>query len=87
MLLFRFHGSCRFNVFFNLIHLGLPTIQVDPFFVPTTEEEREELGENALASPNLARQLIDAVRKRKGLTVEQKVVERATKQRTLARKV
>ncbi|CAD7704026.1 unnamed protein product [Ostreobium quekettii] len=62
-------------------------LQADPFFFPTTEEEREEFGEDGLPLPNLARRLIDAVRRRKGLQVEQKVVEKATKQRTLAKKV
>lgn len=38
-------------------------------------------------APNLAKRLIDAVRRRKGLPVEEKVVESATKQRTRARKV
>lgn len=62
---------------------------IDPFFVPLTDEEREEFGEEGqgVGAPNLAKRLIDAVRKRKGLAVEQKVVEFATKQRTLARKV
>ena len=59
---------------------------VDPFFVPTTEEEREEHGEEAQLA-NLARRLIDAVRRRKGLPVEEKVVQKATKQRTLKRNV
>ncbi|GIL84225.1 hypothetical protein Vretifemale_12915, partial [Volvox reticuliferus] len=62
-------------------------LQVDPFFVPTTEEEREEHGEDASGLTNLARRLIDAVRRRKGLPVEEKVVARATKQRTLKRNV
>jgi ribosome assembly protein 1 len=63
--------------------------QVDPFFVPLTEEEREEFGEEGqgVGSSNLAKRLIDAVRRRKGLAVEEKVVEFATKQRTRARKV
>lgn len=65
--------------------LPLPT-QVDPFFVPTTDEEREEWGEEAMTS-NLAKRLIDAVRRRKGLPVEEKVVAKATKQRTLKRNV
>ena len=64
------------------------TIQVDPFFTPLTEEEREEWGEEAAAGmSNLARRLINAVRRRKGLPVEEKVVKAATKQRTLAKKV
>ena len=62
---------------------------MDPFFVPTTEEEREEFGEEGqgVGAANLARRLITAVRRRKGLVVEEKVVECATKQRTRARKV
>ena len=57
--------------------------------MPTTEEEREEFGEEGqgVGAANLARRLITAVRRRKGLVVEEKVVEFATKQRTRARKV
>lgn len=62
-------------------------LQVDPFFVPTTEEELEEFGTEAGGPANLARRLIDAVRRRKGLPVEEKVVAKATKQRTLKRNV
>jgi len=61
--------------------------QVDPFFVPTTEEELEEFGTEAGGPANLARRMIDAVRRRKGLPVEEKVVAKATKQRTLKRNV
>ncbi|XP_077245213.1 ribosomal protein S5/Elongation factor G/III/V family protein [Tasmannia lanceolata] len=59
----------------------------DPFFIPKTEEELEEFGDGSSVLPNTARKLIDAVRRRKGLPVEEKVVQHATKQRTLARKV
>ncbi|KAK8486770.1 hypothetical protein V6N11_000258 [Hibiscus sabdariffa] len=59
----------------------------DPFFVPKTEEEIEEFGDGSSVLPNTARKLINAVRRRKGLPVEEKVVQHATKQRTLARKV
>uniref|UniRef100_A0A5B7AYZ0 Elongation factor-like 1 n=1 Tax=Davidia involucrata TaxID=16924 RepID=A0A5B7AYZ0_DAVIN len=59
----------------------------DPFFVPKTEEEIEEFGDGSSVPPNTARKLIDAVRRRKGLPVEEKLVQHATKQRTLARKV
>ncbi|GAB2293172.1 hypothetical protein Dimus_027380 [Dionaea muscipula] len=59
----------------------------DPFFVPKTEEEMEEFGDGSSVLQNTARKLIDAVRRRKGLPVEEKVVQHATKQRTLARKV
>lgn len=64
-------------------------VQVDPFFVPVTEEEREEFGEagQGAGAPNLARTLVDEVRRRKGLLLDRKVVESATKQRTRARKV
>lgn len=59
----------------------------DPFFAPKTEEEIEEFGDGSSVLHNTARKLIDAVRRRKGLPVEEKVVQHATKQRTLARKV
>ncbi|XP_058758511.1 uncharacterized protein LOC131631763 [Vicia villosa] len=59
----------------------------DPFFVPKTEEEIEEFGDGSSVLPNTARKLIDTVRRRKGLPVEEKVVQHGTKQRTLARKV
>jgi ribosome assembly protein 1 len=42
---------------------------VDPFFTPKTEEEREEFGEDGDAGPNIARKLVDATRRRKGLKV------------------
>jgi ribosome assembly protein 1 len=59
----------------------------DPRFVPTTADELEEFGADAAgAGPNAARALVDAVRRRKGLPVEEKVVAVATKQRTQARK-
>lgn len=59
----------------------------DPFFVPKTEEEIEEFGDGSSVLPNIARKLMNSVRRRKGLPVEEKVVQHATKQRTLARKV
>lgn len=62
---------------------------MDPFFIPTTEEEREEFGEEGqgVGAPNLANLIIEKVRRRKGLNVNRKVVESSTKQRTKARKV
>ena len=43
--------------------------------MPVTEEEREEFGEEGqgVGAPNFARRLIDAVRRRKGLAVDEKV--------------
>lgn len=62
-------------------------LDVDPNFVPTTEDEIEEFGDNIGGiTPNLARKYIDGVRKRKGLKVKEKLVEFANKQRTLSKK-
>ncbi|KAG8886635.1 Cytoplasmic GTPase/eEF2-like protein (ribosomal biogenesis) [Tulasnella sp. 331] len=66
----------------QLIFSGYETLDQDPFWVPTTEEELEDLGEKADRA-NLARGYMDAVRKRKGMFVDQKIVEHAEKQRTL----
>ncbi|KAJ2550289.1 Cytoplasmic GTPase/eEF2-like protein (ribosomal biogenesis) [Coemansia sp. RSA 1933] len=65
-----------------LIFRGFESLDVDPFWVPTTEEELEDLGEKA-DRENEAKRYMDKVRKRKGLFVERKIVEHAEKQRTL----
>ncbi|CAO2039129.1 unnamed protein product [Urochloa humidicola] len=62
-------------------------IPQDPFFTPKTQEEIEEFGDDSSIRPNLAKKLMNYVRRRKGLHVEEKVVEHGTKQRTRARKV
>ena len=81
-------GKCSGAASCSMLFSHWERLDVDPFFVPKTEEEREEFGEEAnLEFTNLARKLIYAVRKRKGLVVQEKVVESATKQRTLAKKV
>ena len=59
-------------------------LDLDPFWVPTTEEELEDLGEKA-DRVNIAQVDMDAVRERKGLFVDRKIVEFAEKQRTLKR--
>ncbi|RLM78184.1 hypothetical protein C2845_PM12G16760 [Panicum miliaceum] len=61
-------------------------ISQDPFFTPKTQEEIEEFGDGSSIGPNLAKKLMSSVRRRKGLHVEEKVVEYGTKRRTLARK-
>ncbi|KAG8912311.1 Cytoplasmic GTPase/eEF2-like protein (ribosomal biogenesis) [Tulasnella sp. 417] len=66
----------------QLIFSGYEVLDLDPFWVPTTEEELEDLGEKADRA-NVARLYMDAVRKRKGMFVDQKIVEFAEKQRTL----
>lgn len=68
----------------QLIFNGFEMLNEDPFWVPTTEEELEDFGEKA-DKANIAKAYADEVRKRKGMFVEQKVVEHAEKQRTLKR--
>uniref|UniRef100_A0A670Y9N1 Elongation factor-like 1 n=1 Tax=Pseudonaja textilis TaxID=8673 RepID=A0A670Y9N1_PSETE len=68
----------------QLIFSHWEVISDDPFWVPTTEEEYLHFGEKA-DSENQARKYMNAVRKRKGLYVEEKIVEHAEKQRTLSR--
>lgn len=66
----------------QLVFSGFEAIDLDPFWVPTTEEEMEALGEWA-ERENVARKYMNQIRKRKGLFVEEKVVQNAEKQRTL----
>lgn len=63
-------------------------VDVDPFWVPRTEEEKEDIAaEDATeTNNNLARKLLTGVRRRKGLRLEDKIVQNAEKQRTLSRK-
>ncbi|CAG0882746.1 unnamed protein product [Cyprideis torosa] len=56
----------------------------DPFWQPCTEEEVMLWGEKS-DTGNRAMEYINTVRKRKGLPVREKVVERAEKQRTLSK--
>ncbi|KAK4684958.1 ribosome assembly protein 1, partial [Tremellales sp. Uapishka_1] len=68
----------------QLIFSGYETLPLDPFWVPSTIEELEDLGEKSDRA-NVAKVYVDAVRKRKGMFVEKKMVEFAEKQRTLKR--
>ncbi|KAG6832005.1 hypothetical protein H0H92_006041 [Tricholoma furcatifolium] len=68
----------------QLVFSGYDMLDLDPFWVPTTEEELEDLGEKADRS-NIAKGYMDAVRERKGMFVDRKIVEFAEKQRTLKR--
>jgi len=71
----------------QLTFRGWDILDQDPFFVSTTEEELEDIGENLGGiAPNTARIYIDSVRRRKGLPVEEKIVKHAEKQRTLSKK-
>ena len=60
----------------------------DPFFKPTTDEEREEFGDTVHEGQvtSKARAYVDSVRQRKGLSVDKKIVVHGEKQRTLSRK-
>ncbi|KAI1789569.1 translation elongation factor 2 [Ganoderma leucocontextum] len=66
----------------QLIFSGYEMLDQDPFWVPTTEEELEDLGEKA-DRINIAKSYMDSVRERKGMFVDKKIVEFAEKQRTL----
>ncbi|KAB8343178.1 hypothetical protein FH972_022768 [Carpinus fangiana] len=69
----------------QLIFSGYEILDVDPFWVPTTEEELEDLGELA-DRENVAKRYMDAVRRRKGLRIEgERIVVNAEKQKTLKR--
>ncbi|WAQ98372.1 LOW QUALITY PROTEIN: EFL1-like protein [Mya arenaria] len=68
----------------QLVFSHWEVIDLDPFWVPTTEEEIMHYGEKA-DSENRARVYMNNVRERKGLKVDKKIVEHAEKQRTLTR--
>ena len=57
---------------------------MDPYWVPTTEEEYMHFGEKA-DSDNIGRVYMNRVRRRKGLKVKEQIVEFGAKQRTLSR--
>lgn len=54
----------------------------DPFWTPSTEEELLHFGDKA-DFDNIARKYMNSVRRRKGLQVDEKIVEFGEKQRTL----
>jgi ribosome assembly protein 1 len=68
----------------QLVFEGFEMLDEDPYWVPFTEEELEDLGEKA-DKENVAKRYVDKVRERKGLLVKKKVVESAEKQKTLKR--
>ena len=71
------------NYYFICMYCNLvQVIPSDPFWVPTTEEELLHFGEKA-DTENIARRYMNMVRKRKGLPVDEKLVEHGEKQRTL----
>lgn len=69
----------------QLIFQGFEMLDEDPFWVPFTEDELEDLGELA-DRENVAKRYMDRVRVRKGLVVSgRKLVKDAEKQKTLKR--
>ncbi|RKP17771.1 elongation factor 2, partial [Rozella allomycis CSF55] len=69
----------------QLLFKGFEILDINPFWKPKTTEELEDLGEKA-DKENLAKKYMDAVRKRKGLAVEELVVTHGEKQSTLKSK-
>lgn len=63
---------------------GFEMLDEDPFWVPFTEDELEDLGELA-DRENVAKRYVDKVRRRKGLLVKEVLVRDAEKQKTLKR--
>ncbi|KAL8972438.1 MAG: hypothetical protein Q9197_002778 [Variospora fuerteventurae] len=69
----------------QLVFQGFEMLDEDPFWVPFTEDELEDLGELA-DKENVAKRYMDKVRERKGLPVKgRKLVRDAEKQKTLKR--
>ncbi|KAK3097670.1 hypothetical protein FSP39_011945 [Pinctada imbricata] len=68
----------------QLVFSHWEVVDIDPYWTPTTEEELTHFGEKA-DSANRAREYMNKVRKRKGLKVDEKIVEHAEKQRTLTK--
>lgn len=76
----------------ELIFSHWERLEEDPFWIPTSLEEREEYGEilvngdSSTGVGNNALKYIRLVRERKGLMVDSRIIVEAEKQRTLARK-
>lgn len=68
----------------QLIFAGYEMLDQDPFWVPATVEELEDLGELA-DKENVAKRYMDRVRRRKGLVVQGRKLVDAEKQKTLKR--
>ena len=68
----------------QLVFSGFELLDEDPFWVPQTEEELEDFGEKG-DRERISKKYVDAVRRRKGMLVQRKVVGDAEKQKTLKR--
>jgi len=58
---------------------------VDPLYIPKTIEELEEHGEGDAMIDNIAKVIIEQVRKQKGMLVSKMIQVDAEKQRTLTK--
>lgn len=68
----------------QLVFTHWETVNIDPYWIPRTEEELVHFGEKA-DSENQARKYMNMIKKRKGLKIDEKIVEFAEKQRTLTK--
>jgi len=68
----------------QLVFTHWEVLDVDPFWEPQTEEELLHFGEKA-DSENPARLYMNNIKRRKGLKIDEKLVEFAEKQRTLTK--
>jgi ribosome assembly protein 1 len=59
-------------------------INTDPFYIPLSKEDIELHG-TIVDTPNIAKKIINSVRMRKGLTVDEKIVKDANKQANLGK--
>ena len=59
-------------------------LEVDPFYIPQSKEDIELNGMN-IDAPNLAKELINSVRIRKGMTIDEKIVKDANKQSNIGK--
>jgi ribosome assembly protein 1 len=66
----------------QLVFDGFEMLDIDPYWVPKTEEELEDLGVFA-ERENIGRRYMNTIRRRKGLFVDEKLVKNAEKQRTM----
>lgn len=73
-----------YDLFILFSFLLFQIVDIDPYWIPSTEEEYLHFGDKA-DSQNRAKLYMDSVRRRKGLFVEDHVVEHAEKQRTLSK--
>lgn len=65
----------------QLVFSGFQVLNEDPFWVPTTEEELEDLGELA-DKENIALNYVNQIRRSKGLHVNERLVTDAERDRT-----